>query len=477
MSENSKHVSPPENDLDESFRDHLSTIDESGKRVWIYPKKSNGKFTNYRKYVAIFLYALFFTLPFVQLNGQPLLLLNVLERHFILFGIVIWPQDFFMVGIAMLTSFVGIVLFTVIYGRLFCGWICPQTLFMEWLFRPIEYFIEGDFKEQMLLDKAPLSFKKIFKKTIKHIVFFAVSFVIANYFLMYMISYQEWKFFYQTPVESNFSSWIILLVFTFIFYYVYAKFREQVCTTVCPYGRLQGVLLDRNSVVVAYDYVRGEKRHLYKKGEDRIESGFGDCIDCHQCVNVCPTGIDIRNGTQLECINCTACMDACDYIMEKIDKPQGLIRYASEATIKDGKPFKITKRIIGYSVVLLVLLLGLVIGMVNRSDVETSILRTPGLLSQEQPDGRISNMYDYKIINKTNRSKKISLRLKDQKGEVKVMQDSIPTIHPANSVKGVLYVIMQPNQVTKLKNEMTIEVLEGTVVVEEVNITFIAPNY
>jgi cytochrome c oxidase accessory protein FixG len=423
------------------------------------------------------LFSLFFILPFIKLNDQPILLLNVLERHFIVFGIVIWPQDFFMVGIAMLTSFVGIVLFTVVYGRLFCGWICPQTLFMEWLFRPIEYFIEGDFKDQMLLDKAPISFKKVVKKTLKHVVFFLVSFVIANYFLMYMISYDEWKMFYQTPFSEEMSSWIILLIFTFIFYYIYAKFREQVCTTVCPYGRLQGVLLDRNSIVVAYDYVRGEKRHLYRKGEDRQESSFGDCIDCHQCVNVCPTGIDIRNGTQLECINCTACMDACDFIMDKINKPQGLIRYASEATIKDGKPFKFTKRILGYTIVLLVLMTGLGIGMINRSDVETSILRTPGLLSQEQPDGRLSNMYDYKIINKTNQTRKISIRMKDGIGEIKVMQDSIPNIAPANSVKGILYIIMEPNQVTKLKNDLTIEVLEGTNVVEEVKVTFIAPNY
>ncbi|MFN2429640.1 MAG: cytochrome c oxidase accessory protein CcoG [Cryomorphaceae bacterium] len=387
----------------ETFRDSLATIDESGNRKWIFPKKPKGKFTRARNWVNAVLLIFLFSGPFISLDGQPMLQFNLLERKFILFGQVFWPQDFFLFVLAMLVMIIFITLFTVVYGRIFCGWVCPQTIFMEGVFRKIEYWIEGDWKQQMRLNKMPWNSEKTRKKVIKHVIFFAISFIIANTFLAYIIGSEELFDIITDPPMEHIAGLAALTIFSGVFYGVFAHFREQVCTTVCPYGRLQGVLLDRQSVVVAYDHFRGEPRGKFRKNEDRDEVGKGDCIDCGHCVHVCPTGIDIRNGTQLECVNCTACIDACDEMMEAVDLPKGLIRYTSEEQIQTRKPFKLSGRAKAYTVLLAVLIGVLVSLLATRTSVEANILRTPGMLFQKNDDGTISNLYNYKIINKTNR--------------------------------------------------------------------------
>ncbi|MEQ8238085.1 MAG: cytochrome c oxidase accessory protein CcoG, partial [Cyclobacteriaceae bacterium] len=310
-----------EKEAAEDFRDHLATVDEDGKRIWVYPKKPKGKFTNYRMLVSILLLLILFSGPFIKIGGEPLLLFNILERKFVIFGQTFWPQDFFLAVIGMITTVVFVILFTVVYGRIFCGWICPQTIFMEWVFRRVEYFIEGDYMAQKKLDKQPWNQEKILKKTSKHLVFLFISLLIMHTFLAYIIGVEDLQAMILAGPNEAFGGFIAMSVFTALFYGVFGFMREQVCTTVCPYGRLQGVLLDKQSIVVAYDHVRGENRSKLRKGEDREEHGYGDCIDCKQCVYVCPTGIDIRNGTQLDCVNCTACIDACDSIMDRINKP------------------------------------------------------------------------------------------------------------------------------------------------------------
>ncbi|MDX5436563.1 MAG: 4Fe-4S binding protein, partial [Pontibacter sp.] len=285
----------------DEFRDHLSTVDAEGKRVWVYPKKPQGKLYNYRKYVSYVLLAFLFAGPFIKINGLPLLMLNVIERKFVIFGVLFWPQDFFILVLAFLTMAVFIILFTVVYGRIFCGWVCPQTIFLEMVFRRIEYLIEGDYTKQRALDKMPWNTEKILKKGTKTFVFLAISFLIANTFLAYIIGIDALLEIAIDNPLNHLAGLGALVVFTGLFYGVFAWFREQVCTIACPYGRLQGVMLDKKTVVVAYDYGRGEPRGKLRKNQERTE---GDCINCNQCVHVCPTGIDIRNGTQLECINC-----------------------------------------------------------------------------------------------------------------------------------------------------------------------------
>ena len=294
----------------------------------------------------------------------------------------------------------------------------PQTIFMEMVFRKIEYWIEGDYMKQKALIKAPWNWNKIWKKASKHSIFFAIAFLIANTFLAYFISVDK---LFKMVEEGPFAHSAILsslIVFSGAFYFIFAWFREQVCTIACPYGRLQGVLLDKKSIVVAYDHKRGEPRGKWRKKVERTE---GDCIDCYQCVHVCPTGIDIRNGTQLECVNCTACIDACDHIMDKIGKPHGLIRYASEENIEQRNKFTWSPRIIAYSAVL-VLLAGLLSSLlVLRTDIDATIRRTPGQLYKVTDKGSISNLYNITIINKTFEEKNISIKLLYPNGNIRLV--------------------------------------------------------
>src|SRR5690606_13568226 len=347
------------------------------------PKMPKGKLYEKRKIVSYVLLLLLFTFPFIKVNGHQFILLNFFERKFNIFGIPFFPQDFYLVMISMIIGVIFVAMFTVAFGRIFCGWICPQTIFMEMVFRRIEYWIEGDRNAQIKLDKQEWNAEKIRKKSLKWFIFFVISFLIANIFLSYLIgSDQVLNMITEGPAD-NMKTLIALLIFTAVFYFIFAWFREQVCIIACPYGRLQGVLLDNKSIVVAYDHKRGEGengRKKFRKGEDREALGHGDCIDCLQCVHVFPTGIDIRNGTQLECVNCTACIDECDHIMESINLPKGLIRYASEDEIEKKEKFKLTARMKGY-IAVLIILTGVLFGMLLlRNDVEATVLRLPGQL-------------------------------------------------------------------------------------------------
>ncbi len=457
---------------DESFRDSVSTIDKAGQRVWITPQQPKGKFYDARKYVSYVFLLILFGIPFIKINGNPLLLLNVLERKFIIFGLIFWPQDFFLFGLTMLTFVVFIVLFTSIFGRLWCGWTCPQTIFLEMVFRRIEYFIEGDGTAQKALNKGPWTTDKMIKKGIKHIIFFLISFLIGNTFLAYIIGIDELEKIATEPIDQHLSGFTAILIFSGVFYGVFAHFREQVCLVVCPYGRLQSVLLDQNSIVVAYDYVRGEPRQHYKKNEERRA---GDCIDCHQCVKVCPTGIDIRNGTQLECINCTACIDACDHIMNGVGLDTGLIRYASEDGIAKKQKLRFTTRIGLYSALLLILLVGLGAGLALRSDTETTILRTPGMLYQKQDDGRISNLYNFKIVNKTTKDFPVTLKLEDIEGEIKLVGSAGLMAKNQNISEGEFFIIVNRNQIHKRKSKIKIGVYSGKEKIETVKTNFMGP--
>ncbi len=456
---------------EESFRDSIATIAEDGKRKWIFAQKPKGKFYNARTLVSVFYLLLFFSLPFVRVNGEPFFLFNVLERRFIFFGVTFWPQDFFIFGIGMLVFIVFIVLFTVVFGRVFCGWVCPQTIFMEMVFRRIEYWIEGDAPHQRQLDQMSWNTEKIMKRGIKHVTFFLISFLIANTFLAYIIGTDELFKIIREPVSRHIGGFSSLLIFTGIFYAVYAWFREQVCLIVCPYGRLQGVMTDRNSILVAYDYLRGEPRGKFSKTEN---TGKGDCIDCAQCVKVCPVAIDIRNGTQLECTNCTACIDACDFMMEKTGKPKGLIRYASENGIEKGEKLRLNARIIAYSSVLIALIGVLVILLVTRKDVDATILRTPGMLFQEQDHDRISNLYTIRLINKSHKDVPVTLKLESGKGEIQLVGKQIK-VPKASKAETAFFIILPKKNIKERKTKLYIGIYNGNERLETVSTTFLGP--
>jgi len=456
----------------ESYRDKIATVDSQGKRIWIYPKKPNGRLYNLRNYVSWMLLAFLFGMPFIKINGEPLMLFNILERKFILFGLRFLPQDFHLFVLAMLTLLVFIILFTVVFGRLFCGWICPQTIFMEMVFRKIEYWLEGDANAQRKLNAQSWDSQKLIKKTSKQIIFFLIAVLVANTFLSYIIGVDEVIQIATEPITLHTGGFIAMMLFSGAFYFVFSYLREQVCVTICPYGRLQGVMLDQNSIVVAYDFERGEPRAKIKKNEPRLEKG--DCIDCHLCVHVCPTGIDIRNGTQLECVNCTACIDACDEVMDKVNKPRGLIRYDSYNGIleKRGKIF--TPRVIAYSSVLLVLIALNILFLAGRSEVETLVLRTPGMMFQETPDGKLTNLYNYQIVNKTADNFKVDFQLNIESGSIKWVGNPPQTLS-GESVKGAFFIEMPKNEIKKRTTKMKIKILKDGKVIDEVSTQFLGP--
>ncbi|HQV55742.1 MAG: cytochrome c oxidase accessory protein CcoG [Chitinophagaceae bacterium] len=467
----------PNDEQTESFRDRLATVDEKGKRKWVFAQKPKGKFYNIRTLVSLGFFALFIAIPFIKLNGRPLFLFNIPESKFIIFGKIFWPQDFFIFGLTMVTFIIFIVLFTAAFGRLFCGWVCPQTIFMEMLFRKVEYLIEGDAAKQKLLKKSPWTAEKIRKKATKHTVFFILAFIIANFFLAYIIGIDELKKIISEPVSEHMVGFLSLLLFAGIFYGVYASFREQVCTVVCPYGRLQSVLLDRNSMIVAYDYKRGEPREKFKKNV-AAEINTGDCIDCFQCVKVCPTGIDIRNGTQMECVGCTACIDACDKMMTAVQRPKGLIRYASENGISEGKKLRFTGRMKFYTLLLIILSGILTLLLLSRKDIDGTILRTKGLTYQERGTDSLSNLFNIKVINKTIKDMPVTLRLEGDalnEGKIELVGASAIHLKQEDQATGSFFVVLPRKFVTKRKIKIGIGLYSGDKKITELNTNFTGP--
>ncbi|AFN74753.1 cbb3-type cytochrome c oxidase accessory protein CcoG [Melioribacter roseus P3M-2] len=454
----------------ETFRDSISTVTKEGKRRWIYPKKPSGKFYRARTIVSVFLLLFLVASPFIKVAGRPFILFNVLERKFVVFGIYFGPQDIYFFALAMIAFIVSIFLFTVVYGRLFCGWICPQTVFMEMVFRKIEYWLEGDAKEQRKLNQLPMNPRKFRIKAAKHIIFFAISFAIANIFLAYIIGSDNLLKYITHSPALHAGTFIAVLIFSGVFYFVFSYFREQACVLVCPYGRLQGVMLDENSIVIHYDYRRGEPRGKLRRGEER---NAGDCIDCNQCVEVCPTGIDIRNGTQLECVNCTACIDACDYVMDRIGKPKGLIRYASKNEIETGRRPIMTPKAVGYTVVLFLLLFLISFLLINRAELDVNILRTPGLLSQDQPGNRISNLYDIKIVNKTSKEIIPKIEVDNINAEIKIIGENLK-VKPQSIAEAKFFIILPKSEIKTIKTPLTVNVYANDKVIKKINTSFLA---
>jgi polyferredoxin len=520
----------------ETYRDSLATVDKDGKRVWIYPKMPKGKFYNWRKIASYLYIVIFLTLPFIKVNGEPLFMLNVLERKFILFGLVFTPHDFHLFFFVMITFFVFIILFTVVFGRLFCGWACPQTVFLEMIFRRIEYWIEGDANEQRRLDQRPMDADKLKKRLLKHSLFFLISVVVANYFLAYIIGMDAVLKIISDPLSSHLVGFVVMVAFSLIFYGVFARLREQVCTTICPYGRLQGVLLVPDSIVVAYDFVRGEPRgkiqkqkeplrkepckngcpdcaecnatkNLLKNIEESVKNAaftppsvktglgiedlglktanphsstlnpksLGDCIDCKLCVQVCPTGIDIRNGTQLECVNCTACMDACDEVMIKVNRPTGLIRYDSQNGIKRGERQLLTTRVAAYSCVLVALLSLDIWLLAGRSDTETTILRSPGQLYQEVDATHLSNLYTFQVVNKTHADLPLTFKIKNSIGTIRFVGGSTPSVKKEKMADGAFFITLPKDKIKGLKTDVSVEIWSGDKLLETKNTSFVGP--
>lgn len=463
-----------------NYRDHLSNVTQAGKRIWIYPRIVAGQFYKLRTYFSWLLLGLLLGLPWVEVDGHPIFLFNVLERKFIFFGVTFFPQDFHLVAIGLLTFIVFIILFTVIFGRVWCGWACPQTIFMEMLFRKVEILIEGDHNAQRRLDAQPWTTEKIWKKSLKHFIFIVLSFVIANVFLAYLIGKKALLVVIFDNPLNHLVGLFSIIIFTAVFYFVFARFRELVCIVVCPYGRLQGVMLDKKSIVVAYDFIRGEIRGKHQTAVEKEvalaknEPVHGSCIDCKICVQVCPTGIDIRNGTQLECIGCTACIDACDEVMDKIEEPRGLIRYASIEGIEQKKKLKFSGRIASYSLVLVALLGILGFLLITRNMVETTILRAPGLTYQESKDGTVSNLYNVQVLNKSYQKLPVQFHLKGNGGQIKMIGKSL-MVQSGEVAESSFFIILPTKSLKESSVKLEVEVISEGKIIDVVKTKFLGP--
>lgn len=449
----------------------MSTITaKKPKRQWIYAKKPSGILFRYRQWVGYTLLIFLFAAPFIKISGEPFLLFNIIDRKFVLFGSVFWPQDLHIFVFGMLIAMVCIVLFTVVYGRVWCGWACPQTIFMELVFRRIEYWIEGDWQQQRKADQGPKTTQRQFRKILKHSIFIAISFFISNIFLAYIIGVDALWRIITDPVSQHIGGFIAIVLFTLVFYGVFAYVREIVCTTICPYGRLQSVLLDEQSVTIAYDHNRGEPRGHRKKG---AEQHIGDCVDCNLCVQVCPTGIDIRNGIQMECVSCTACIDACDAVMEKLDRPKRLIGFYSAGEIAGVKK-KGNTRAVAYTLVLAALLAVFGWLIFSRAPVDGTLLRAKGSTYQVRADGTVSNLYSLELINKTNDNMPFTLQSADENMTIHMI-NPIGEVKKGGTAQLSLFLISPQDKITAYKSNVSVHVVSNDQIIETMKTTFVAP--
>ena len=459
---------------DEEYRDTIATVDEHGKRVWVYPKKPKGRYHRARIVVSVILLSILFAGPFIKIGGEPFLLLNVFEQKFSILGLVFWPQDFFILALMLIAFFVFIILFTVVFGRVWCGWACPQTLFMEMVFRKIEYWIEGDANKQRRLAGSPWNAEKIRKKGLKHFIFAVIAALIGHLSMAYLIGIEQVAEIVTKSPGENPAGFLGLVAFSIVFYAVFAFFREQACIAVCPYGRLQGVLLVKDSMAVMYDWLRGEPRGKFKKNE--VRSDKGDCIDCKLCVHVCPTGIDIRNGTQLECVNCTACIDACDDIMTRIGKPTGLIRPTSYNAIAEGRKRIFTPRVAGYSGVLTALIVVLIVFVTGRAEVEATVLRVPGMLYQRTEEGHIQNLYKIQFVNKTTEPVDLRIELIGVAGGlIKKVGEPDIRVPAKDKIDAIFSMTIPEESLVSGKNRLKLALYAGEKLIDEIKTNFLGP--
>jgi cytochrome c oxidase accessory protein FixG len=458
----------------ETFRNELASVTPDGRRRWIYARQPSGRYYRARTILSWFLLAFLLLAPFITVNGLPLLLLNVLERKFVFFGLLFWPQDFYLVVLIALGVLVTLVLSTTAIGRVWCGWLCPQTIFMEMLFRKLEYAIEGSAARQVRRNKAPLTPDTIWRKGLKHVIFFGLSFVIANVFLAYIVGAPALWEIVTDPPSEHLQGLVAISIFSLVFYAVFARFREQACVLACPYGRVMSSLIDRNTVTVTYDFRRGEPRGRALRDTSRAPGGQGDCVDCFQCVTVCPTGIDIRNGVQLECVNCTACVDACDEVMARLHRPRGLIRMTSHEAIVTGRVRRMTGRVLGYAAVWIVLLTVVTVLIARRPALDVLVLRQPGTLFATLPDDEVANFYNVQVFNRTANAVPFEIVVRSPEGVSVTPLGPLSQVGPHDLLEGRLLVRL-PRARAEGGTPLEFEVRVAGVTLQHVPSSFVGP--
>jgi cytochrome c oxidase accessory protein FixG len=447
----------------------LSTLNRDGTRRWIRPKLSKGRFYRRRLITAWALIITFTLMPLLKLRGKPLMLFDVPGREFTLFGATFLPTDTFLLMLLLFSIFVGIFLVTAVLGRVWCGWACPQTVYMEFLYRPIERWIEGGRSRQIRLDAQGPDGRRV----LKLVVFFAISAFLANTFLAYFVGWDRLLGWMTKPPTEHPAAFALMFGTTLLMFFDFAWFREQTCIVACPYGRFQSVLLDRQSLIVGYDPGRGEPRAPWRGSEDRQG---GDCIDCKLCVSTCPTGIDIREGLQMECIHCTQCIDACDAVMDRIGLEHGLVRYTSKAELESGKRSFLRPRLVVYSAILAVMFGTLAFSLAGKSSADVTLLRGLGAPFTILPSGEISNQIRIKITNRSREERSYLIELAGN-GELQLIAPENPlVVSPGETEMTAAFVTAPRAAFTDGETSVVLKIGDGVDFSEAVDYRLVGPT-
>lgn len=449
----------------------LSTLNEDGTRRWMRPRLSPGRFMKARRYLGWFLIAFFVSAPLIPINGHPMIFLDVAQRRFHLFGGTFLPTDSFLLMLLMMSIFLTIFWLTALFGRVWCGWGCPQTVYMEFLFRPIERLFEGGPTQQRAIDaKGGLNGRRL----AKNVVFLFIAFLLANVFLAYFVGYSTLLTWVTEAPWVHPGGFGVVAVTTGLVFFDFAYFREQMCTVICPYARLQSGLLDRHSLIIGYDTLRGEAR---KKAARRTEGdGSGDCIDCHACVVTCPTGIDIRDGLQLECIACAQCVDACDTIMTRIGKPTGLIRYSSQESLEtQSKPRKLRVRTVIYPAIITVLLSTMFYMIRTKADVDVTVLRQLSAPFVEDGDN-VRNQLRVKVVNRADADRDFHISVPAiEAGQLLAPQNPLP-VPAGHDATTPVFITLPRGAFKDGQKQVTVVVDDGKGFKEEVPFLLLGPK-
>lgn len=460
-------------------REVLYTINAQGERQWVYPSVVKGRWFRPRQAVAYLLMAIYLLMPWLVIDGKQAVYLDILNRKFTFFGETFWATDGGFLFIVLAGLGIALFFFTAVFGRVWCGWACPETVFLEFLFRPIERLIEGSPSKMRRLDAGPWTKDKIFKKALKFFAFAVVAWILASTALAYFVGRERLLgMMLHSPAENPFLFGLTIILMGLLVFQ-FGWFREQFCTVVCPYARFQSVLLDPHSLVVGYDADRGElRRKLSRSKEHQTEPEAGDCIDCGLCVRVCPTGIDIRNGLQLECIHCTACIDACDSVMEKIGRPLGLIRYDTEEGLETGAKIKwLRGRVLAYAFILVVLTGAFIYMLSARQLSEFQIIRGPlNKPFHVLADGLISNHLHARVSNKGDESASYSFELVNAPDVTLIVPtDSFPV--PAGEIRtSPIFLNLPENALKDGKRVVTVRIRNDRGYTQTQSVTILGPG-
>ncbi|HEY9227935.1 MAG TPA: cytochrome c oxidase accessory protein CcoG [Gemmatimonadaceae bacterium] len=452
----------------------LPTLNQDGTRRWIRPKPSHGSFFARRRALAYVLMVVFFGIPYVRVGGKPLILLDLPRREFTFAGVTFLPTDTLLLMLLMASILIGVFLLTALFGRVWCGWACPQTVYMEFLFRPIERLFEGGRSGSLELDREGRRGQLRLRRLAKYAVYGVLSLFLAHTFLAYFVGVEQLAVWVRrSPVEHPTSFAIMALTSTAIML-DFTWFREQTCLVACPYGRFQSVLLDRQSLIVAYDMNRGEPR---TKGRTKA-GGAGDCIDCGACVLTCPTGIDIRDGLQMECVHCTQCADACDNIMRKVDRPTGLIRYTSRAALeaKGGRIRKLRPRTVLYPTALAITFGGFLFTLATRSSADVTVLRGLGAPYVVEADGRVANQLRIKVTNRSPYAQKYTIAIDSiESGMMIAPRNPLPVSAGETEVADV-FVLLPPSAFRDGERHIVVRVTDGGAYREQIRFRLVGPE-